>query len=183
MKSLEGHLLISAPQLADPNFRQAVVLLVHHNEQGALGLTLNRPLSVTVDAIWKQVSDEPCHVTDPVYLGGPCEGPLMALHQHTLLADSEVLHGVSFTTDADKIRQLVNTHTGRARYFVGYSGWGAGQLEHELREESWITPRASVDHVFDSPEELWQRITKELADSVLFSAGKPKHMPTDPSMN
>jgi len=80
MKSLQGHLLIASPTLLDPNFRKSVVLLVQHNEEGAMGLVLNRPTETKLCEAWTQVAETDCASDASLNLGGPCEGPLMALH-------------------------------------------------------------------------------------------------------
>src|SRR4051795_298785 len=97
MKSLQGQLLIAAPKLRDPNFFRSVVLLVQHDEQGSLGLVLNRPLEVSIRAAWKQLSSTSCEIDGNLYQGGPCEGCLMALHTDVEASDMEVTEGVQFS--------------------------------------------------------------------------------------
>ncbi|HEX4792994.1 MAG TPA: YqgE/AlgH family protein, partial [Humisphaera sp.] len=108
MNSLQGHLLIASPQLADPNFARSVVLIVQHNESGALGLILNRPLETNLQSVWEQVSDVPCFVDQPLHQGGPCEGPLMVLHGDESLSEMSLLPGVYWSTDKDSVEQLVS---------------------------------------------------------------------------
>lgn len=183
MSSLQGHLLIASPRLLDPNFRRTVVLLVQHTEQGALGLILNRPTSVPIRQAWQQVSQLPCQVEEVLRLGGPVEGPLMALHTRPNLSESEVLPGVYFAVEPKHLTPLVTEPSGPARFYVGYAGWGAGQLESELSEGSWLTPEATPAHVFDNGEDLWERVTREIAATTVYSSLNIKHVPTDPSLN
>lgn len=183
MKSLQGQFVIAVPALLDPNFRRAVVLMIQHDKQGALGLIVNRPTSVPLAQAWGQVSETPCLRDGPIHLGGPVEGPLMCLHDDRQLAELEVAEGLFFSTDPDPIRQLVGRTQGRAAFYVGYAGWGAGQLEKELREESWILAPARAEHVFGAGQETWERITREISGSVLDSAGLARRAPSDPRLN
>ncbi len=80
MESLQGHLLIASPHLSDSNFVQAVVLLVHHSEEGTLGVVLNRPSGSTIGDLWKDVDEEPCDSDHPFHLGGRGSGTEIAVH-------------------------------------------------------------------------------------------------------
>src|SRR5581483_6683525 len=120
MKSYKGHLLVASPKLRDPNFFRAVVLLVQHDENGSLGLVLNRPMEVAVQAAWKQLSQSPCEIEGHLHHGGPCEGVLMALHTDMEASDLEIVGGVYFSTTKDAIEHLVARGGGGAqvRLFV-----------------------------------------------------------------
>src|ERR1700748_1927959 len=107
MKSLQGYLLVASPKLLDPNFSRSVVLIVQHNDEGALGLVLNRPLDTTIDMVWDQVSQVPCLRDDPLHQGGPCEGTLMVLHGDPSLSPVQVLPGVYFNTEKESVEQLI----------------------------------------------------------------------------
>lgn len=181
--SLQSQLLIAAPALRDPNFRQTVILLLQHRDDGAFGLVLNRPSSTPLERVWTQVSDAPCQRADPLMVGGPVEGPLMALHTLAGLSEIEVLPGLHFCAEPDKLRQLVAEHDGPARFFVGYAGWGAGQLESELKEGAWLTTGAATAHVFDADDQLWVRVNREIAGSTVIRTLGIKHVPPDPSLN
>src|SRR5438876_10549654 len=89
--SLQGQLLLATVKLVDPNFARAVVLMVQHDENGAMGLILNRPLETTIQEVCSQQLDLTCAVDGPLHLGGPCEGPLMILHTRQLDAQVEVI--------------------------------------------------------------------------------------------
>src|SRR5262245_13301244 len=109
--SFRGHLLIAAPSLVDPNFNRTVVLIIEHGDQGTLGLVLNRPSDTTVTELWSQIGNEPCSNERPLYMGGPVEGPLMALHRHESLGDNAVVDGVYFSVQKDNLTELVH-HSG-----------------------------------------------------------------------
>lgn len=183
MDSLAGHLLIASPHLADPNFVQAVVLLIHHTEEGAFGVILNRPAEHTIDELWKEVSEVPCESGEHVNVGGPVSGPLIALHTASALSEMEVLPGIHLAAQRDHLEELLSGDEHRFRIFVGHSGWGGGQLEDELEQGSWLTTRATVEFVFYDQEHLWKKVTQKIGESLLTSALKIKNIPPDPSRN
>jgi putative transcriptional regulator len=180
--SFQGQLLLASSRLADPNFARVVVLMISHGEEGSLGLVLNRPLEMTVKEACEQVLETSCDVDGTLFQGGPCEGPLMVLHTQTsaFKADPEVVPGVLFTTDREKIESLLRDADGEAKYFVGYSGWGAGQLEAEIETGSWILAAASQRLIFDENPEQWSRL---MTASTLGQNIRPEQIPDDPSMN
>ena len=190
MKSLQGNLVIASPHLMDPNFIRTVVLMIQHSEEGAFGVVLNRRSDRTVQEIWEKMGEDPCGGDRPIHLGGPVVGPLMAVHAHEELSDIKVLDGVYFSTQKEKLQQLVLEESEPYRLLIGYAGWGEGQLESELETGSWITTAATYDYVFHEPHDvnddehdLWTKVTKDLTDSVLFSTLKIKEVPNDPTMN
>ena len=89
MNSLRGHFLVASKFLADPNFARTVVLLVQHDEDGAFGVVLNRRAGSTVEELWSQVGQANCNSQQPVYVGGPVPGPLMAIHADRSQAEVE----------------------------------------------------------------------------------------------
>jgi putative transcriptional regulator len=183
MKSLEGQLLIASNELRDPNFLRTVVLIFRHDDEGAAGLVLNRRLNATLRQIWKQVSQQPCRCEAALYLGGPVEGPLMAIHTEGELSEIEIVEGLFFSAGGENLAQLVDAEQPMARFFVGYAGWGAGQLEREMDEGAWLTAPATAERVFGDIDELWQRVTREATSSALISTLKIKHVPKHPWMN
>ena len=191
MKSFKGHLLVATPELLDPNFFKSVVLIVQHDEDGALGLILNRPTQTSIAEAWAQVSDVPSRLDEPLHLGGPCQGVLMALHTQADVSQVQVLPGIAgsghscpgagvyFSSEEDAINWLVQQQQdGPVKLFLGYSGWGAGQLESELETGSWSTLPASYDHVFGDAEEQWQHVQRQIALQGLPA----KVVPKDPRM-
>jgi putative transcriptional regulator len=183
MNSLQGHLLLASADLRDPNFFHTVVLMVRHNDEGALGLVLNRPLSVRLSQVWNQVGDGEPRRDDVIHLGGPCEGPLMALHDEPTLGDSEALSGVHFCTSRELLEQLVADTSRQARFFAGFAGWSSGQLEGELAEGSWLTMPATVEHVFSVEPDLWEMLTRELSGKQILDTLHIRHVPPDLRMN
>ncbi|HEX4145342.1 MAG TPA: YqgE/AlgH family protein [Pirellulales bacterium] len=186
MKSLEGQMLVAALALRDPNFHRSVVLIVKHSEEGTLGLVVNRPSGTKIAEIWDQVSSAPCHVDQPIHTGGPIQGPLMALHSAPAWSEIEIVSGLYFTAARESLEQIVSAtepempHS--VKFFVGYSGWGPGQLEAELDSGAWLTIAASQQHVF-APEDPWQALTRQIGGSQLLASLGIKHVPSDPRLN
>jgi putative transcriptional regulator len=167
VSSLQSHLLIATSNLAAP-FDGAVVLLVRQQEDGALGLILNRRTPAMRGETWGKLSDVPCRREASIFLGGPCEGPLVALHTQEPLLEFEVLPGLYFSAGKDKLENLVaqgDDHASSVKFFAGYSGWAAGQLENEIAEGSWSVMPAQLDHVFEHEDDLWNRTSRFVADA------------------
>ncbi len=184
MKSLQGHLLVASPHLPDPNFYRTVVLMIQHSDQGALGVVLNRPSQTTVREVISKVSNLSCAADDSVGVGGPIEGPLMAVHRLRSCSESEVMSGVYFAQRRDHILKIVERPNSPYRLFSGYAGWGMGQLELELRIGGWLTVPGSVDYIFGTPtDQLWKKVTGDIGSRILNAAVKVKQTPQDPSMN
>lgn len=181
MTSLEAHLLIATPDLADP-FDRSVVLLIKHNADGALGLILNRRTPAEFRDVWDKVSEAPCRHDSPLFLGGPCEGPLVALHRQKDLLELEVLPGLYFCSGKEKLEALAaqsaQDHR-QVKFFVGYSGWAAGQLEHEIARGSWSVMPAQLEHAFWPEDEVWTRASRFVSDAAWRSALKIPHTPPD----
>ena len=183
MESLQGHLLVASPRLMDPNFAQSVVLIVQHNESGAMGLILNRPLEMDVQTVWQQVSEMPCAVDEALHQGGPCDGPLMVLHRDPKHSQLEVISNVHWTTDKDSVEQLVSQNNCAMKFFVGYAGWGEGQLEGELKTGAWLTLAAHEDQIFAEAEGLWDKLRRQIALTSTYPWLDPRLIPDDPSAN
>jgi putative transcriptional regulator len=179
VNSLQGKLLVSSPALVDPSFRKTVVLIAHHDEDGAMGLVLSRPSDVpAADAV--PALDGFPGAGDPVFVGGPVQPEaFMALAEFEDVEDAAapIFGSVGFMpaeTEPDDLSIL------RLRVFAGYAGWGPGQLEAELAEPSWIVVAANIDDPFaDDPDELWKSVVqrKGKAFSLLET------MPFDPGLN
>jgi putative transcriptional regulator len=182
MKSLKGHFLIASPDLTDSNFSQAVVLMLQHDQHGALGVVINCELDVTVKQACEQVLETDCTIEANLHKGGPCDAMLMVLHANDAVDpdDEAVLPGLHFSTDKDIIEELIRHPTASLKFVVGYSGWGSGQLEDELKTGSWLIAPATVERVFGPFESLWNRLITEIKLSHWMD---PRLIPDDPSVN
>ena len=180
VESLRGRLLIAGPSLWDPNFRRTVVLVGHHDDEGAVGVVLNRPMDATVEEAVPPLSP----IVPPgesLFAGGPVQ-PEAAV----VLADFEeperagiiALESIGFLpeeTGPDDIGGLR-----RARVFAGYAGWSAGQLEAEMEEASWHAAPAFPGDVFtDDPDGLWRAVVERLGPAFRLL----RTMPMDPQLN
>lgn len=178
-----GTLLISAPMMQDPNFRRSVVLLCEHRQgEGTFGLTLNRQLDVQLgDVLEDFVAYNP-----PLYLGGPVQRETL----HYLHTRSDTIPGgvslpdnVTWGGNFDIVQQLAKSgdvSSADLRFFLGYAGWGPGQLEAELDEEAWILAPGAADLIFDvKPEALWRTILRRMGGEYAVLA----NFPDDPRMN
>ena len=182
MDTLEGQLLLAAPELLDPNFVHAVILLIEHNEMGALGLVINRPTNKTVEDLWRQVGESTCECPQPVHLGGPVSGPLMAIHTLDGLAEMEIVPGVFFAAKKQNLDELVR-QVGDFKMFIGHAGWGPGQLEGEIQQGAWHSLAARIDDLFDTRDDLWERLLHRAVAGLLPEMLGIKHVPPDPSLN
>jgi putative transcriptional regulator len=183
MQNLAGHLLIAVPELADTNFFRTVVILFQHDQDGAAGLVLNRKMNVTLADVWKEVASETVAVHEPLYLGGPVEGPLMALHASLTLAEMQVVPGVFFSMQRDNLSRLIKQSQHEFRIFSGYSGWDYKQLENELHLGGWMTMQAEREHVFAQPEELWKSVCEKFGHEIMLTENLRNRLPIDPSVN
>jgi putative transcriptional regulator len=173
-KSFRGQVLVAAKHLRDANFYKSVVLLVEHHAQGAMGLVLNRPSTILVShALPNHFGLEDC--VDLVYCGGPVEPPaLMVLHSSTDLAEDErpivpdVYIGSSETAFREAVRQANLPQAAvRCRVYSGYSGWGPGQLEDEIKRGDWYLTPGSAESVFhDDPYEVYELLLKEVGTAL-----------------
>lgn len=162
---LAGHLLIAMPALQDPNFFQTVTYICEHSEEGALGLIINRPLSMDLSSIFEQLSltsVDPLIGRQQVLQGGP-------VHQKRgfVLHELALSEGLSFdstlpvsdticmTTSTDILAAMARGQgPRRALVALGYAGWGAGQLENELGHNTWLSVPATPQIIFETPFEL-----------------------------
>ncbi len=179
MESLRGKLLLSSPSLVDPNFRKTVVLIAHHDEDGAMGLVLSRPSEVSAAEAVPLLEGLP-GAQGPVFVGGPVQPQaFMVLAEFDDVEDSvaPIFDHVGFMS-ADAEPETLSIQ--RVRLFAGYAGWGAGQLEAELEEPAWIVvPAEPTDPFADDPDALWREAVARAGGSVSLM----KSMPYDPGLN
>ena len=184
MSSLNGSLLIASPRMRDSFFAKSVVLLLAHTEEGAAGLVINRPTEATVTDLSRAIFTEPFVWDKPIWLGGPVSGPLVILHKNDQFADHEVVPGVFSTVEDEKVRQALQNRLDPAVIAINYSGWGPGQLEKELAEDSWEILPATEDLVFSlSGTDIWKSALQQVRTRTLQSLVKLRGVPDDPSWN
>jgi putative transcriptional regulator len=177
----KGRLLISEPFLPDPNFERTVVLLCEHNKRGSFGFVLNKPSIATV----KEVMDHlPIH--RKVFIGGPVQqDTLHYIHRIDDLADAiPVGDGIFWGGDFDALVTGLDTggiSEADVRFFLGYSGWASGQLEEELKENSWIVCNyLSVELLFhSSAQAMWKKVLSDMGGRFSIYA----NYPVNPKLN
>lgn len=179
-----GKLLIATPSLLDPNFRQSVVLLVQgSDEDGVLGLVLNRVSDKPIRELWESVFHQSCATDACLHLGGPVFGPLFALHTSREMDDLEIVPGLYFATTKETLDRLVDDVYGDFRFFVGNAGWGEGQLAREIKEGSWYLAEATPELIFSDETEIWRNLIEEIGRSILGEILHTDRIPDDPSLN
>jgi len=158
--SLTGSFLVSTPQMPDPRFEEHVIYICAHNEEGAMGLTINRPNHIFSLAEILQGANLPVPELElpPVYIGGPVElESAFILYRSDYSAEHKlkISETVSLTRET-KVLGDISRGVGPSTYLfiLGYTGWGPGQLESELLENGWLTLPASDSIMFDMPDEL-----------------------------
>ncbi|TAK60827.1 YqgE/AlgH family protein [Methylobacter sp.] len=158
---LNNQFIIAMPNLADPNFFHAVAYLCQHNEDGALGIVINRSTDMELGEIFRQMDIKvtaPVAAKAPVFAGGPVQQERgFVVHTsggdwHATMAVSET---ISLTTSRD-VLEAIAAGEGPQQYLValGYAGWGAGQLEKEIMDNSWLNTPCGEQVLFDTPVNL-----------------------------
>ncbi|HFD80129.1 MAG TPA: YqgE/AlgH family protein [Gammaproteobacteria bacterium] len=180
---LTNQFLIAMPGLEDPNFYHSVTYLCEHNEDGALGLVINRPLDMQLGEILQQLQVE--HVEPearqiPVYLGGPVQQE-RGFVLHEPLGDWDatlrVTDRIGVTSSLDILAAIArNEGPERMLITLGYAGWGAGQLEREMAENAWLSGPANPEILFDTPyEERWKAAAASLGVDLDLLSGEAGH--------
>ena len=181
MDTLRGQLLIASPTLQDPNFDRTVVLITEHNEDGAMGLVLNRPAETHVDdavpdLAWAAEDGDVVHVGGPVAPDGVIVLAEWDDPRHAVVLVDEDLGFVPGDVPQEELEPALR----RARVYAGHAGWGPGQLEEELAEEAWIVESPRREELFsDDPAGLWAAVLRRKGREFAFLAT----MPPDPTLN
>jgi putative transcriptional regulator len=162
MRSLQGHFLIAMPAMGDPNFSETVTYVCKHDAEGALGVVINRPSDMRLGEVFEQLELEmtdPAYGDRPVVRGGPVERERGFVLHRSAQAFAASLDGpaIRVTISSDILSALARGDgPDPVLVALGYAGWGAGQLEAELRANAWLTVEATPEIVFDTPfEQRW----------------------------
>jgi putative transcriptional regulator len=182
LKPSKGRLLVSEPFLPDPNFERTIVLLCEHNEEGSFGFVLNKLSTTPV----KEVMEGCQNIDSILYIGGPVQqDTLHVIHRcRDLEGAIEIYDGIFWGGDLERLVFLLETKQVRVedvKFFLGYSGWSVGQLEEEIKIDSWIvSDRVSEELVFETdPVVMWQKALKNMGGR--FSVYS--NYPVDPRSN
>jgi putative transcriptional regulator len=181
--SLNNHFLIAMPALSDPNFHHTATYICEHNDEGALGLIINRPTDLRLGEILEHMGIEVTTdeiAAQPVYLGGPVQNDRgFVLHQPVgnWEATLKVTQDTAITSSRD-ILDAIARGEGPEKTFItlGYAGWGAGQLEQELAENAWLSGPADSRIVFDTPyEQRWEAAAGLIGVDLKLLSGEAGH--------
>lgn len=182
VKPEKGKLLISEPFLPDPNFERTIILLCENNSEGSFGFVLNKPSLANVSDVMDDIKD----YDTPAMVGGPVQqDTLHYLHRYPGIDDAvEILDGVYWGGNFERVLFLLDSKQlphKDIRFFLGYSGWSAGQLEEELDNDSWIvSDQASEELIFDTePDAMWKKTLKIMGGRFSVYSNYPK----DPRLN
>jgi putative transcriptional regulator len=176
-----GALLIADPFLKDPNFMRTVVFLTEHGEEGTVGFVINRQFENTLDELIPEID-----LKLPVYFGGPVQpNTIHFLHRYPeeIPGGIEVMPGVFWGGEFDCVVELINSKeidVDKIRFYIGYSGWSAGQLDAERNEKTWLTVEAARHLIFHkNAEEIWKDALKHLGGEYEMMI----NFPIDPQLN
>lgn len=181
-KPQAGMLLIANAEMRDQNFRRTVLLLCEHNENGTFGLILNRPLELGMLEVMDDYSGENFLLS----WGGPVQtNTIHVLHRYgNLVGDcTQIVDGVFWGGDYEQIKSLIETkqvEPAGFKFYLGYAGWGEGQLENEMDGNSWYLAAADAYTVFqEDVERMWSRVLRKKGGDYAIVATFPQ----DPQMN
>ena len=177
-----GSVLLSEPFIEDPFFKRTVVLLCEHNEEGSFGFVLNNYIDIELD----QVVDEFPHLPYSISVGGPVKNTNL-FYIHTLgdlIPESVmVMEGLYFGGDFEVLKAKLiagEVEWSAVRFFIGYSGWSANQLEEEMKEKSWFVTKVNKKTLMSTEDkDLWKSIMKKLGPRGKLIA----NLPVDPELN
>ena len=181
-KMLKGQLILDNGKLQGSFFHRTVILICQHDEEGAFGLVLNRSTKNKVgDAL---VANLPDTIKDEtLYLGGPVQPQALSfLHNDAFIPDANVMPNLNLSHSLDSLVELSESFSTsqRVKIFAGYAGWSPGQLEDEMKRDTWMTHPASIDLVFHpNPDQLCKVILSEKGWKYRLIAEAPE----DPSLN
>lgn len=176
--ALAGSLLLAHPSMRDPNFRRTVVLLSAHDEKGAMGVVMNRPLGKRLGQLNAEFALSPL-ADVPLFQGGPVQTEQLLLCAWKFHADQSGFQ-LQFGIDPEKAGELLAEEGTHVRAFLGYAGWTGGQLENELEQNAWVVTPLVPEMMSEAPDDnLWRQILTGLDSNWKLLVDEPD----DPSLN
>jgi len=180
--SLKNHLLIAMPQLADPNFYRSVTLICEHNADGAMGIVINHPLQISTPELLQHM-EIPCdrtHNHNPVLAGGPVQvdrGFVIHRADQLWASTMQLNDKVAITTSPDVLHAIGDDKLDPKTFIaLGYAGWGPGQLEKEILENSWLTVPMDEEILFEADiDKRWELAAQKLGVDVSQLTGYAGH--------
>jgi putative transcriptional regulator len=176
--TLAGQLLLAHPVMRDPNFRRTVVLLSAHNDEGAMGVVLNRPLHRQLGEVNSEFALSPL-AGIPLYFGGPVEPEQLIIVTWQWIAAEQAFQ-LQFGVEVEKATEMIGTPGVTMRAFLGYSGWSKGQLENEMKHDTWLPSPVEGDWLIKHDGvPLWRALISHLNPELKVLADAPE----DPTLN
>ena len=182
IKPKKGRLLISEPSMLDTNFKRSVLLLTEHNDNESIAFILNQPTKIKIHDLFEDFPSFDANV----HVGGPVEKN--TLHYIHSLGDKiensiPISDNLYWSGNFETLKDLIKNKEVKAseiRFFIGYSGWNQGQLEHELNEKSWIVCKENLKHLLDNNDKhMWRDFIKKMDKKYAIWS----NMPEDPELN
>jgi putative transcriptional regulator len=174
-----GTLLVASPELGDPNFSRSVVLVLRHDDSGAIGVVINRLTSLTPAKVFPELAAGLGSYSGTLYRGGPLAPARVLFLVRGLAAATvqgpEILAKVFLSADPDSLPEITRLATGadEFRIYAGHAEWTAGQLESEIKHGAWRSAPADADLVFsDAPQKLWERLAARSAETTADARGR-----------
>jgi putative transcriptional regulator len=177
----QGKVLVSEPFLNDSYFKRSVVLLVEHNKDGSIGFIINKPLNISVNEV---INNFPV-VDSNVSIGGPVNtDSIHYIHTFSDVPDAiKITDNIYWGGNFKYIKQILSSHNGYAsqiRFFLGYSGWKAGQLDRELTENAWLVTDITPENIMNTTSpNIWKGVLNKMGDNFKIWANSP----LNPAMN
>ncbi|MCU0710180.1 MAG: YqgE/AlgH family protein [Pirellula sp.] len=185
--SLAGCLLAANLDVSDPLFAKGVCLIVEHSDQATVGIMLNRPLAIDPNPFWESLfqglpSGERTAV-DHFNFGGPQNGPIVAIHSDSKLAEGGNSQGIYVSAQVETLQKLATTSPEHLRWFIGHAVWGRSQLEHEIVDGKWFVVPAIPQIVFADEAQMWPEAIRFVGKSVIATFPGVDHFPTSALAN
>jgi putative transcriptional regulator len=179
MNSLKGQLILDKGKLQGSFFHRTVILICQHDSEGAFGLVLNRRTGTKVgDALVANLPD--VLKEQPLFLGGPVQPQALSfLHSDAYLPEGNVMPNLMLDHSLDTLLEITESFspTKQTKVFAGYAGWSPGQLDDEMKRDTWMTHPASLDLVFHArPEEIWKLILRDKGFKYRLVAEAPEDL-------
>lgn len=181
-KSLKGSFILDSGKLRGSFFEKTVIYVCQHDPEGALGFVINRPTGTTLgEAVEVEVPDSIKSLK--LFLGGPVQTDILSyLHADSGLVNTNIVPGIEFGNSIEELLELIHSFSPskEIKVFGGYSGWGGGQLEQELKSGAWFVHKSSFDSIFSIPaNDLWDHLLSEMGPEYKLISQQPD----DPSLN
>lgn len=182
----QGCILVASPTWRNELYGRSVCLLVHHGNEGSVGVFLNRSFADSPVELWQHLSGKkpPASMPHRLHFGGPMSGPVIALHNQPELAEYTSVDGVYVAASLENLQQLVQSEDEtEVRIIVGQATWQPGELESELRDGKWLPIPVSPQLVFASDDEMWGRAMRQIGNHFVASISGATGQPASVLLN